>query len=119
MPRPLDQPLDIERAVAESALCLAARGGNGFRNRAGLARDAHAFAAAAGRRLDEDRISDRRRCCGDARVRLVRGSAPRNDGHTGFFHERTCADFRSHALDCVRRRPDEQETGVGTRGREC
>src|SRR5437762_6189950 len=71
VPRPLDQPLDIERAVAESALCLAARGGNGFRNGAGLARDAHAFAATAGRRLDEDRISDPRRCCVDARVRLV------------------------------------------------
>ena len=45
--RPLDQPLDVERAVGERSLRLTARGADRFVQFAGGSHRAHAFAAAA------------------------------------------------------------------------
>ena len=50
--RPVDQPLHVQRAVAERGCCLAARRLSGFENLGGLPDAAHAFAAATCRRLD-------------------------------------------------------------------
>ena len=58
VPRTIDQALDVERAVAERRRRLASRGLNRRVDVAGFVNGAHAFAAAAGRRLDERRQPD-------------------------------------------------------------
>ncbi len=70
--RALDVALVDEAAVAERRLRLARRGLDRRRELAGLAHDAHAAAAAAGARLDEQRIAD-----------LVGVGAARHDRHAG------------------------------------
>src|SRR4051794_5770515 len=69
--RPFDQALDVQRAVAEGGLRFATRGADRLAESAGLARGAHALAAAAGRRLDQDGEPDLCRRGGDPRVALI------------------------------------------------
>ena len=61
VPRPLDQPLDVERAVAERRLRLAPRCASASASSPRRAHRLHPDAAAARRRLDQRREADARR----------------------------------------------------------
>ena len=116
--RPLDQPLDVQGAVAERRLRLAAGRRRRLVDVASVPRGAHALAAATGRRLDQDGEADRLRRGGDAGIGLVRRRPPGHDRHAGLLHEGARADLRSHGLDGARRRSDEDQPGVRAGARE-
>ena len=110
--RPLDQPLDVERAVAERRRRLAPRRLDRFRRVAPVRRhDAHALAAAAGRRLDQDRDSrSASTAAASAVVRLIARRLARHDRHAGALPSaRARAIFDPIALDDVAGRADEDE----------
>src|SRR5690242_9274169 len=96
VPRPLDQPFDVKRAVAERAKRFASRRTDGFEESIAGRGHAHALAAAARGRFDEnwksDRSSGRREAC----IGLIVGRAARDDWYAGALHQLTRADFRSH-----------------------
>ena len=78
-----------------------------------LAHDAHALAAAAGRGLDQHGIARRARARREhAVVGLIARRLARHDRHAGRLHQRARADLRSHALDDVGRRADEDQPRV-------
>ena len=56
--RPVEVLLQIDAAVLEGRFGLGPRGGDAGNERGRVAGDAHAFPAAAGRRLDEHRVAD-------------------------------------------------------------
>jgi hypothetical protein len=62
MPRPLDHALDVERAVAEGSRRLAPRRRHQLPSLVVRPDDAHALAAAAGRRFDQGGVADLAGC---------------------------------------------------------
>ena len=113
--RTLDPPLDVERAVAERARGLAPRRGNRLVERVDLGDDAHALAAAAGRRLDDDRQADGQRRGADPGVALIRRRRAGHDRHAGPLHPLARAELRAHRRDRLGRRADEDHAGVAAR----
>ena len=77
--------------------------------------DAHALAAAAGRRLDDDRQADGQRRGADPGVALIRRRRARHDGHAGPLHPLARAELRAHRRDRFGRRADEDHAGVAAR----
>ena len=74
--------------------------------------DAHAFAAAAGRRLDERRQPDAVHGAPQPLVGLIVGRLARHDRDAGRLHQPPRFDLRSHARDHGGGRPDEDEAGL-------
>ena len=113
-----DQPLDVQRAVAESGRRFAPRRLDRFVNLDGLEDVAHPLAAAAGRRLDERGQADALDRLTDAAIGLIAGCFARHDRHAGRGDQSPRVDLRSHLRDDVRRRPDEDQSGGRAGGRE-
>jgi hypothetical protein len=77
--------------------------------------DAHALAAAAGRSLDEHRITHRVGLRQQRAVVLRAAVVARNDGYAGLPHERLAFRLRPHGADRGRRRTDKGEAGGSDR----
>ena len=118
VPWTFDEPLDVQRAVAECCLGLTARALDGVGHLAGAADDFHADAAATRRGLEEDGKTDRRSRGGERRVGLIRRRLARDDGDAGRLHQRSRANLGAHALDGFGRRSDERQAGLGARARK-
>jgi hypothetical protein len=102
-----DEFLDEDAVVAEGGFGLALGGAEAVAGLLVVPGDAHALAAAAGRRLDHHRIADGR---GDA-DRLVgildQAHMARHRGDAGFGRELLGGDLVAHRLDGVDGRADE------------
>src|ERR1700736_5788525 len=103
---PLDKPLDIEPPVAEIALSFAARLRHGIVELGQISNDAHALASAAGRRLDEQRRSDRPRALQE-RGGIVLLDRRRRNREPVSRDKIACPDLVTHQFDGLRRRPAE------------
>ena len=75
-----------------------------------MAHDAHPFAAAAGRRFDEHRITDR--AGRFAEVRLDAALVSGHDRHTGQLHDRPRACLAAHLTDRLAGRADKDQSGL-------
>ena len=115
MPGPLDQPLDVERAVAERRRRLAARALHRLGDLPRVQHAPHAFAASTGGRLDQHGQPDPVDGPANALVGLVVGSLAGNDRHAGRLHQAPRFDLGSHARDDGRRRADEDDAGAFAR----
>ncbi len=110
--------LDVNPRVAEGRFCLAAnradrRGKLGF-----LLDEAQALTAAAGRRLEHDRITDLRRGRAHLGLSRQRSRRPRHYRHPGRRHRLARLDLVAHAFDRFGRRADEHQAGIGHGARE-
>ena len=97
--RRLDVLLDVDVADAERRLGLALRGLERVRQLRRRSHDAHAAAAAAGRRLDDDRVAD---LLGDLErllLALDRAVAAGQDRHAGLLHHAARARLVAHQPD--------------------
>ena len=117
VPRPDDGLLEEHAAVAERGLRLARRGGDRLGQFRGVFDAAHAAAAAAGDRLDEDREADLVRLC-DERVDVIgcRGRAQ----HRNACRDRVLlgGDLVAGHLEGTGRRADEGDAVLGGAGGE-
>ena len=104
--RPLDVALGEDRAVPERRLGLAARRRPGLLELGGTPDDAHPAAAAARRRLDDDREAE------------LLGLAGLDDRHAGLTRDLLRAELVARGLERLRRRPDPHEPGRFDRARE-
>ena len=77
--------------------------------------DAHALAAAAGGRLDEQRVADLVGGRDEVGVGHARAGDAGHDRHAGGGDGLLGADLVAHHLDGVRRRPDEDDARLGAR----
>ena len=118
VPRLFDQPLDVERAVAERRLGFAPRRRERVRRSAAAADRLHADAAAARRRLDQPGKPTRSAARPQRLVGLIAGRLPGHDWHPGRGHQRAGADLRSHLFERRRGRADEDQAGLFARARE-
>jgi hypothetical protein len=115
--RPEDRLLEVDGVVAEELLRLAAGALPGARHLVGVGDEAHALAAAAGRRLEHDREADLLGR-GD---RLVGRLAARagDDGHARGGHLVARGRLAAHRAHRRRGRPDERDAralaGLGQR----
>ena len=112
-----DGALDVERAVREGGLGLGGRGLEGALELVGVADEAHSSAAAAGRRLQEEREAH----LGGQRAGLVeaRGAVRAGDEREpGVGGRLLRADLVPHDLDRLRARADEGDVVVLARGGE-
>src|SRR5690606_25846338 len=113
MARLLEIFLDIDGVVAERSAGLRTRRGEGERQVVLRARHFHAAPAAAGRRLDDDRVADTR---GDAlRLALVGNRAFRagNDRDAEALGGALGLDLVAHDADMVARGADEGDVVRG------
>ena len=113
VPRPLDQPLDVERAVAERRGRLAPRRRRSRRRSVLVARRRACPCRRRRRRLDQDREADRARR-GEQRPRRT-GRPASSPGTTGT--PAACISARAPIFDPmrsidVRRRADEDQAGL-------
>ena len=118
VPRPLDEPLEQQRVVAERRRGDTARGGERFGQFGRGANDLHALPPAARRRLDQQRkarLSGRR---GDLRLGEARRAEPRNDRHPVRGDVLLRADLVAHHLERAPTRADEHDPDIGARGGE-
>ena len=109
----LDEPLDVERAVAERGGGFAPRRLDRLVDLAGVAHAAHPLAAAAGRRLDERGQPDTFNRLSHPAIGLIVRRLARHDRHAGGGGEPPRVDLRSHLRDDRRGRADEREPGAG------
>ena len=105
--RVLDVLLDVDVADAERRFGLALRGLERLRQLRRRADDAHAAAAAAGDRLDDDRVAELLRDFLRLVLAVDRAVAARQDRHAGLLHRPPRARLVAEQPDHVRRRPDE------------
>ena len=116
--RILEIPLDVHRGVGEVRLPLALGGLERLHGLAGRPHDLHALAAAAGRRLDDQRIADLL-ADGDDLVRRADGvGRARDDRDACRLHRLARPRLRAHQLDRRRRRADPDEAGLLDGARE-
>ena len=112
----IDQPLDIQRAVAEGGR----RFTPGLRDRAlkrrRVANHLHPDSSAAFRGLQEEGEPDASRGCHDGGIRLIGRCLARDDGHAGLLCQTASRDLRPHAVDDVGRRANEGDASLLTRG---
>ena len=117
--RTVDEPFDVERAVAEGRGRFAPRRLDRLLNLACVVDVAHALAAAAGRRLDEHRKADTPDRLANALIGLIVRRLARHDRHAGRRNQASRVDLRSHLRDDVSGRTDEDEprrvAGAGKR----
>ncbi len=73
---------------------------------------AHALAAAAGHRLDQDGVSDRRRLRGEEVGLLAGAVIARHHRHAGFCHQRLRRILEAHGADGGGGRADEHDAGL-------
>ena len=109
-----EELLHVDRRVAEGALGIAADAGQ---RRLDLLRpvdDAHAVAAAAGRRLDRHRITERGGDSGDLRGVRQRLFRARHDRHARGLRRAPRLDLAPHRLDGLGWWSDEDDPGLGT-----
>ena len=113
----LDVFLDVDGAVAERLLRLAARDVVFLGEGNVVVRDAHAAPAAAGDGLDDHRVTD---LAGDFHrlgLGFDRAIGTGDDGHTGLAHSVLGDGFVAHHLDGFRLRTDELDvTGFALLG---
>ena len=107
--RPLDVALDIKPAVAEITGALAARAHDLVVERRRLADDAHALAAAAGGRLDQERKSNRPGASGEGR-RVVIFDCRWRDRKAAGGDEGAGAHLVAHEFDRLRSRTDKRKS---------
>ena len=117
MPRPLDQPLEIEAGVAERRAGLVGGVAQARAERLGVGGHADAAPAPAARGLDHQRIADllggRLRLGGlDGAVRA------RDDGHPGLASGRARCRLVPHPLHYLGRRADPRQPRLDARARE-
>ena len=113
-----DELLGVDRAVAEERLRFA---GDALvrRTQILLALDeAHPLAAAARAGLDHDREAGVARERRDLVERLHRLGQTGHDRHAGRLHPLPALGLRSHRVDRLRRRADEDDAGVAAGARE-
>ncbi len=113
-----DESLEEQRVVAERRGGFAPRADERRGQLRCLVHHTHTLAAAARRRLDEDRIAD---VLGAGDQVVVGQSRPRdtgNDRHPERRHRRLRRDLVAHGLDRADRRPDEHDAGRLQRGGE-
>ena len=118
VPRSLDVLLEIDRVVAERVPGLAPRGVERAGDLRFGAHHAHPLAATAGRRLEQDRITeglrDGRRLGGV----VQRLGGARHDRHVVVPGQLARRRLGAHRRDRFGRRPDEHEPGIAHRARE-
>ncbi len=116
--RVLDVSLHVHGRVREVLLPLA---GGCVERALGVGRpadDLHALAAAAGRRLDDQRVADLGSQRDDLRGGGDRVDRTRDDRHAGGAHRRTGSRLRPHQLDRRRGWADPGQPGVLDESRE-
>ncbi len=118
MARRVDIFLDQDALVAESGLGLA-HGGAKCSVEIGMLVDAaHALAAAAGDRLDQNRIADLIGFLLEEFRLLHLAMETRHHRHAGLFHQRLGAILQAHGAHGRRRRADEDDAGIDASLRE-
>jgi hypothetical protein len=115
--RALDEALHVEAPVPEGALALAAGAGDLFVEVRGVAHDAHALAAAARRRLDEERHAERAGAVEEG-VGVVVLDRRGRDRKAARRHEGAGADLVAHERDGVGIGADERDAGLRGGARE-
>jgi hypothetical protein len=111
--RVLDQPLDVERSVAEGGRRLTTRLCDRRQQRRLVAHRFHADPAAALGGFEQHRQADPPRRLRNRAVRLIDGCVPRHDRRARRLRQLPGGDLRSHFRDDLRRRPDKGHAGVG------
>ena len=96
--------------VAEAGLPLSLRALQGGPESRGLLDQPHAFAATARAGLDHDRVADFLCLSGQQLGILIFPVITRDDGHTGFKHQRFGGIFAAHGPDRRGRGSDEDQT---------
>ena len=121
MTRPRQLALEIHGWVAERGGRLRSCRADGARKVGRVDDGPHAFAAAAGHRLHQQRIADRLRrrrdllACGVGAKRIFR---PGHDGNAGAFRRAARRRLAAHRFNRASRRTDESESRADARGRE-
>ncbi len=118
MARREDVFLDQHAVVAERAGGLALAAFKRVVELLGSIDAAHAFAAAARDRLDQDRIADRIGFHFEDVRRLILAVITRRHRDTGVRHQGLRRVFQAHGADAVRLRPDPDQPSVDHRLRE-
>ena len=121
MARANQQPLEVDRGIAERRGRFRPGGADRAREILGAGHDAHAFPAAAGHGLHHDRIADAARC--GRQLRVVRFRADRrlragDDGHAGRARGRARGGLAAHQFDRLGGGADERQAGARARGGE-
>ena len=104
--RILEVALDVDAAVGEVLLALALRRLERALGLVGRRDELHPLAAAAGRRLHDQRVADLVAEPQHLRDRLDRLGRARDDRHAGGLHRRARLRLRAHQLDRRAGRPD-------------
>ena len=102
-----DVLLEVHIADAERRFGFTLRRLEGMRQLAHGSHDAHAAAAAAGRRLDDDRIADLLGRLDRLVLGLDRSVGARQDRHARLLHDAARPCLVAHQPDDLRGRPDE------------
>ena len=113
--------LEIDRGVAEGGARFRSRRAHRAGQIGRVGDRAHALAAAAGDRLDQQRVADRGgrlRDVGVGDVGRERILGAGHDRHAGARRRRPRRGLAAHRLDRFGRRPDEGQAGVAHRGGE-
>src|SRR5260370_31082430 len=110
--------LDVEAAVTERRFGLARDDANSRGEVFFVFDQAHALAAATGRRLQHDREADFFGNGADLRLGFERSGRAGNDRNARLGHEFARLDLVAHFLDCGCGRADENEAGVPDRAGE-
>ena len=111
--RALEIALEDEPVVAEGPMRLASGGRQRLGQRARLADDAHALAAASGAGLDQQGIADALRLGGQRRVVLRRAVVARDRRNAVGGRAPASLGLVAHRGDRLGRRPDPAEAGGG------
>ena len=120
VPGPFDEPLQQQRVVAERGLGFTAGPGDRPGQLAGRAGQPHTFAAAPGRRLDQQGEPDGGGGVQQIRFRHSPLAGPGDDRHAGHGDGGLGGNLVAHRLDGCGRGPDEDQArvraGPGERG---
>ncbi len=109
----LDEPLQVDRAVAERRLGFRLRQRQRAQHFSFILDDTHAPATAARDRLDQQRVADLARYLPRLAQVLYRSIAAGYDGHAGLAHELPRLRFVAHQFDHVRPRTDKGHANLG------
>ena len=118
----VEPALEIDRGIAERGAGLGSRGAHRAGEIRRIGDRAHALAAAAGDRLDQQRIADRvgdpRRSSASATSAASGVVGARHDRHAGAHRRRARGGLAAHQRDRLGRRADERQPGVAHGGGE-
>ena len=119
MARVDDEFFDEHAVVAERGFCFRARARKALGNLVARMGDAHAFAAAAGRRLDHDREADLLRDPNRLPLVFDHAEMARHGRDLGLGSGLLALDLVAHGGDRLRIGADEGDTGALERDRKC